>query len=833
MPATCGARGVVVLEYPSNGIQNGDPDGFALVNGAGEVIEFLSYGGTFTAANGPAAGMTSVDIGVKQSATTPIGESLQRDGSGAWSGPKPGSLGSCNDAEETPPGPVASLVVTPATSTIAAGTAQQFTATAFGADGQPLAGVPFTWSSSDDAIASVTSAGLATGSATGTVQITAAAPNGISGSASLEVVANPPPPGTGSVWISEIHYDNVGTDVGESIEVEAPAGADLSGWRLILYNGNGGAAYGTTTLAGIVPASCGARGVMVIIYPSNGIQNGDPEGVALVDAGGQVVEFISYGGTFVAVGGPANGMLSVDIGVKQSTSTPLGLSLQRSAGGVWTGPVASTFGACNDGDGTIPPERVVGDIVIHELMSDPVNADGATWGEWFEVHNRSASSIDLQGWTIASGGQPVHQIASSVVVPAGGYAVLGRGGDINRNGGVELDYNYFSGSATTIWLDDSDWLVLRSTSGATVDSVRWSGLARGVTRAVRDAGMDNTDANGANWGYSTVQFGAGDFGTPGASNGTLSNSPPSVRGISFSGRAASEPPLPVGFEDQLFATLRDENGQVVTSTFTWLSETPTIASVDVFGVVRARAAGTAVIRASAADGTVGRFQMPTIDATASTSASYVGNAEFGEPADGDPSDDFIIRYPQFTASFNGQLNIPNEDVEVIGVIMPNVAGIRNVDWRTYLTTVDAVEALSGYDLLALLPDPIEIAVESGTRPPDAVANGPYSQIQGSPVSLSAAGSSDPDGQPLTFQWNFGDGATASGAVVTHTCGAIRPARSRCRAADLPAYREEPPGRLTPPPAPESGPRPRYAACRPLRDGRCTAAGAAGDPRDGS
>jgi len=56
-------------------IQNGAPDGMALVNAAGAVCEFISYEGTFTAASGPAAGMTSVDIGVSQSAA-PIGQSV-------------------------------------------------------------------------------------------------------------------------------------------------------------------------------------------------------------------------------------------------------------------------------------------------------------------------------------------------------------------------------------------------------------------------------------------------------------------------------------------------------------------------------------------------------------------------------------------------------------------------------------------------------------------------------------------------------------------------------------------------------------------------------------
>ena len=53
------------LAYPVNGIQNGSPDGIALVQGT-TVLEFLSYEGSFTATNGPASGMTSVDIGVSE-----------------------------------------------------------------------------------------------------------------------------------------------------------------------------------------------------------------------------------------------------------------------------------------------------------------------------------------------------------------------------------------------------------------------------------------------------------------------------------------------------------------------------------------------------------------------------------------------------------------------------------------------------------------------------------------------------------------------------------------------------------------------------------------------
>ena len=34
-----------------------------------------------------------------------------------------------------------------------------------------------------------------------------------------------------SVFINEIHYDNVGTDSGEAVEIAGPAGTDIGGWR--------------------------------------------------------------------------------------------------------------------------------------------------------------------------------------------------------------------------------------------------------------------------------------------------------------------------------------------------------------------------------------------------------------------------------------------------------------------------------------------------------------------------------------------------------------------------------------------------------------------------
>jgi endonuclease G, mitochondrial len=51
----------------------------------------------------------------------------------------------------------------------------------------------------------------------------------------------------------------------------------------------------------------------------------------------------------------------------------------------------------------------------------------------------------------------------------------------------------------------------------------------------------------------------------------------------------------------------------------------------------------------------------------------------------------------------------------IAVIMPNVQGIRDEPWETFLTTVDAVEILTGYDFFSDLPEPIQRCIEAGTN----------------------------------------------------------------------------------------------------------------------
>jgi len=64
------------------------------------------------------------------------------------------------------------------------------------------------------------------------------------------------------------------------------------------------------------------------------------------------------------------------------------------------------------------------------------------------------------------------------------------------------------------------------------------------------------------------------------------------------------------------------------------------------------------------------------------------------------------------------------------------------------------------------------ATESSLRPPSAaIATGVYTGTTGTAVQFSAAGSSDPQGQPLSYAWNFGDNIAGTGVSTTHTYAA--------------------------------------------------------------
>ena len=242
-------------------------------------------------------------------------------------------------------------------------------------------------------------------------------------------------PVTAQVFINEIHYDNTGTDTGEAIEIAGPAGTDVTGWSIVRYNGNGGTSYGSDVLSGVLVNQQGGFGTLVVEYPSNGLQNGAPDGIALVDGSNTVVQFLSYEGSFAAVGGPADGMTSTDIGVAESSGTAVGDSLQLTGSGTqysdfaWAAAQPSTFCAVNTGqtfgDGSDGGEDPCGDpgggdpgditLVINEIDYDQPSTDAA---EFIELKNIGAADVDLTGVTVILVNGSNDSVYNTIPLPA-------------------------------------------------------------------------------------------------------------------------------------------------------------------------------------------------------------------------------------------------------------------------------------------------------------------------------------------------------------------------------------------------------------------------------
>lgn len=366
IPDQGGCMGTLVFDFGS--MQNGGPDGLALVDSCGAVMDFISYEGAFTAQRGPASGRTSTDVGQVENGSTNVGFSLSRSGTGSrsvdfgWSPAGASSHGAinrnqifdgcssgCSSDAQCDDG-----LVCNGAETCAGGACQA---------GAPLVcndGLACTFDQCEEG------AGGCTFSPDDSACDDGLFCNGVETcDGSSGCLASAPPCGgacdeaadqclaIGGAWINELHYDNVSSDANEGVEIAGPAGLDLSGWQLVGYNGNNGSDYRTTNLSGTIPAM--QNGFGVLWFDIAGIQNGPNDGVALVDRQGVVQQFISYEGVLDANDGPAVSQRSVDIGVRETSSTGVQESLQLEGSGSqaedfqWRAPSASSRGAINAG----------------------------------------------------------------------------------------------------------------------------------------------------------------------------------------------------------------------------------------------------------------------------------------------------------------------------------------------------------------------------------------------------------------------------------------------------------------------------------------------------
>jgi 2',3'-cyclic-nucleotide 2'-phosphodiesterase (5'-nucleotidase family) len=264
-------------------------------------------------------------------------------------------------------------------------------------------------------------------------------------SLSLQMIATHGVLAATPVFINEIHYDNSGADSGEAIEVAGPAGTDLTGWKLVLYNGGNGASYATMNLSGTLANHSNGHGALSFSY--SGIQNGAPDGIALVNSSGVLVQFLSYEGSFTASGGAANGVTSTNIGVAETDTTPTGHSLQLSGTGTsyedftWQAASTATMGQVNNGQSFGEPPPVGGPFTIYHMN----DAHSRLLPHEFDVPgSNDVVEMEMVGGAAYFGAKLLALKAAqpdSLVLDGGDLSEGSPIGDLRGNGGIIDFYN--------------------------------------------------------------------------------------------------------------------------------------------------------------------------------------------------------------------------------------------------------------------------------------------------------------------------------------------------------------------------------------------------------
>ncbi|MCP4649965.1 MAG: PEP-CTERM sorting domain-containing protein [PVC group bacterium] len=159
-------------------------------------------------------------------------------------------------------------------------------------------------------------------------------------------------------------------------------------------------------------------------------------------------------------------------------------------------------------------------VNINEIMIDPQEVSD-TYGEWLELYNDGTESVDVNAWVVKDADSNHHVINNEapLLISPDGFLLLGRNGEVDFNGDYLPDYVYEG----FILSNTEDEVILEDNLGTEISRLEYSNgtwpIYSGRSLAFSGVG----DINSPEYWFATEAisdniFGAGDYGTPGASN---------------------------------------------------------------------------------------------------------------------------------------------------------------------------------------------------------------------------------------------------------------------------------------------------------------------------
>ena len=184
---------------------------------------------------------------------------------------------------------------------------------------------------------------------------------------------------------------------------------------------------------------------------------------------------------------------------------------------------AGTPGSTNDSCplSTSLSSLSVGDLVISEVMIDPAAVSDFK-GEWFEVYNNTADTVELNGLVVGCGNNNGFTVDSYIQIESGEEALFALNANTSTNGGLPTIDGLYAYSDCSFTYNDSMSIGFSST---TFDSVSWTSdfpFSSGSSMSLGTLDATSNDSS-INWCEGSSSYGSGDLGTPGDVNDNCPN----------------------------------------------------------------------------------------------------------------------------------------------------------------------------------------------------------------------------------------------------------------------------------------------------------------------